>query len=173
LPPSAGSARPSTSRRSRGPSTPASSTRRCASTASPTGPARGRRRSTPSRAPRRRPTGRCSRSAPCRTPPRPRATRRASPPVPELPEVETVRDGLDRLVVGAVVRDVEVFRDYSVRRHDGGPGSFRDQLVGRRLSAAVRRGKFLWLPLGSGVDDDAPAAALLAHLGMSGQLLVR
>ncbi|HEV6952031.1 MAG TPA: bifunctional DNA-formamidopyrimidine glycosylase/DNA-(apurinic or apyrimidinic site) lyase [Promicromonospora sp.] len=93
--------------------------------------------------------------------------------MPELPEVETVRDGLDRLVVGAVVRDVEVFRDYSVRRHDGGPGSFRDQLVGRRLSAAVRRGKFLWLPLGSGVDDDAPAAALLAHLGMSGQLLVR
>jgi formamidopyrimidine-DNA glycosylase len=113
--------------------------------------------------------------------------------VPELPEVETVRDGLDRLVVGATVRDVEVFREYSVRRHDGGPASFRDQLVGRRLSAAVRRGKFLWLPL----DDPAPtppvepvaaapaspvepvepvetpAAALLAHLGMSGQLLVR
>ncbi|MFI6424579.1 DNA-formamidopyrimidine glycosylase family protein [Promicromonospora sp. NPDC050880] len=126
--------------------------------------------------------------------------------MPELPEVETVRDGLDRLVVGAVVRDVEVFREYSVRRHDGGPGSFRDQLVGRRLAAAVRRGKFLWLPLelpgpgdraagpgdcaaGPGIQASAPAdagralpttlqtalpaAALLAHLGMSGQLLVR
>ncbi|GAA4700325.1 DNA-(apurinic or apyrimidinic site) lyase [Promicromonospora umidemergens] len=112
--------------------------------------------------------------------------------MPELPEVETVRDGLDRLVVGAVVRDVEVFREYSVRRHDGGPGSFRDQLVGRRLSAAVRRGKFLWLPLADAaptplvepapsvepVETPAtrqpdPAAALLAHLGMSGQLLVR
>ncbi|MFE5336001.1 bifunctional DNA-formamidopyrimidine glycosylase/DNA-(apurinic or apyrimidinic site) lyase [Isoptericola sp. NPDC056573] len=100
--------------------------------------------------------------------------------MPELPEVETVRDGLDRLVVGAVVRDVEVFRDYSVRRHDGGPAGFADQLRGRRLAAAVRRGKFLWLPLeggGTGVSgpaaDDVPAAALLAHLGMSGQLLVR
>ena len=87
--------------------------------------------------------------------------------MPELPEVETVREGLDRLVVGAVVRDVEVFRDYSVRRHDGGPAGFVDQLRGRRLAAAVRRGKFLWLPF-EGAD-----AALLAHLGMSGQLLVR
>jgi formamidopyrimidine-DNA glycosylase len=102
--------------------------------------------------------------------------------VPELPEVETVRDGLDRLVVGATVRDVEVFREYSVRRHDGGPASFRDQLVGRRLSAAVRRGKFLWLPLDDPTPPasnplvelvETPAAALLAHLGMSGQLLVR
>ncbi len=122
--------------------------------------------------------------------------------MPELPEVETVRDGLDRLVVGAVVRDVEVFREYSVRRHDGGPDSFRDQLTGRRLTAAVRRGKFLWLPLvpaasspaaagsaasgtaapdpavsgpaaSSSAAEDVPPAALLAHLGMSGQLLVR
>lgn len=86
--------------------------------------------------------------------------------MPELPEVETVRDGLDRLVVGAVVRDVEVFRDYSVRRHEGGPAGFADQLRGRRLTSAARRGKYLWLPVG---ED----AALLAHLGMSGQLLVR
>ncbi len=87
--------------------------------------------------------------------------------MPELPEVETVRDGLDRFVVGAAVRDVEVFREYSVRRHDGGPSGFADQLRGRRLAEAARRGKFLWLPL-EGHD-----AALLAHLGMSGQLLVR
>ncbi|MFP3714672.1 bifunctional DNA-formamidopyrimidine glycosylase/DNA-(apurinic or apyrimidinic site) lyase [Puerhibacterium sp. TATVAM-FAB25] len=86
--------------------------------------------------------------------------------MPELPEVETVRDGLARLVVGARVRDVEVLRDYSVRRHDGGPAAFADQLRGRRLAAAARRGKFLWLPVGQD-------AALLAHLGMSGQLLVR
>jgi formamidopyrimidine-DNA glycosylase len=96
--------------------------------------------------------------------------------VPELPEVETVREGVDRLVVGAVVRDVEVFREYSIRRHDGGPESFRDQLVGRRRCAAVRRGKFLWLPLEEPPVEPVethPAAALLAHLGMSGQLLVR
>ena len=76
--------------------------------------------------------------------------------MPELPEVETVRDGLDRLVVGAVVRDVEVFREYSVRRHEGGPGSFRDQLVGRRFGSAVRRGKFLWLPLVDPVSPGTP-----------------
>ena len=91
--------------------------------------------------------------------------------MPELPEVETVRDGLDRLVVGAVVRDVEVFRDYSVRRHDGGPAGFADQLRGRRIDGAARRGKYLWLPLDE--PGHEPSAALLAHLGMSGQLLVR
>ncbi|WP_454729588.1 bifunctional DNA-formamidopyrimidine glycosylase/DNA-(apurinic or apyrimidinic site) lyase [Cellulosimicrobium protaetiae] len=97
--------------------------------------------------------------------------------MPELPEVETVRDGLDRHVLGARVVDVEVLRDYSVRRHHGGPADFRDQLLGQRLDAAVRRGKFLWLPLAQAGStngpDDGPAAALLAHLGMSGQLLVR
>ena len=95
--------------------------------------------------------------------------------MPELPEVETVRDGLDRLVTGAVVRDVEVFRDYSVRRHDGGPAGFVDQLRGRRLAGAARRGKYLWLPLTdvAPTGHAVPAAALLAHLGMSGQLLVR
>jgi formamidopyrimidine-DNA glycosylase len=98
--------------------------------------------------------------------------------VPELPEVETVRDGLARHVLGGVVTDVEVLRDYSVRRHDGGPADFRGQLLGQRLDAAVRRGKFLWLPLRptgayGARADERPAAALLAHLGMSGQLLVR
>ncbi len=94
--------------------------------------------------------------------------------MPELPEVETVRDGLARHVVGARVVDVEVLRDYSVRRHEGGPAGLRDELLGQRLGAAVRRGKFLWLPLEPATgSDDGPAAALLAHLGMSGQLLVR
>ncbi|MBL0888009.1 bifunctional DNA-formamidopyrimidine glycosylase/DNA-(apurinic or apyrimidinic site) lyase [Myceligenerans indicum] len=104
--------------------------------------------------------------------------------MPELPEVETVRDGLERLVVGAVVRRAEVFRDYSVRRHAAGPSDFAGRLAGQRLVAAVRRGKFLWLPLtddaGPGAAPDraddparAPGEALLAHLGMSGQLLVR
>jgi formamidopyrimidine-DNA glycosylase len=85
--------------------------------------------------------------------------------MPELPEVETVRDGLARHVVGRAVEHVEVLRDYSVRRQVGGPGALVDGLTGRRLDAAVRRGKFLWLLL----DE----RALMAHLGMSGQLLVR
>ena len=86
--------------------------------------------------------------------------------MPELPEVETVRDGLARHVLGRTVTGVQVHRDYSVRRHDGGPLDFAARLRGRPLTAAVRRGKFLWLLLGT--DDDA----LLAHLGMSGQLRV-
>ncbi|MGO1315890.1 MAG: bifunctional DNA-formamidopyrimidine glycosylase/DNA-(apurinic or apyrimidinic site) lyase [Cellulomonadaceae bacterium] len=91
--------------------------------------------------------------------------------MPELPEVETVRDGLARHVVGARVTGVDVLRVYSVRRHAGGPADFRDRLTGLTLAAAVRRGKYLWLLLDDA--DGAPAdLALLAHLGMSGQLLV-
>lgn len=91
--------------------------------------------------------------------------------MPELPEVETVRDGLARHVLGRTVTDVQVLRPYSVRRHEAGPLNFAARLRGRTLRAAVRRGKFLWLEL----DEPAgpPAEALLAHLGMSGQLLVR
>jgi formamidopyrimidine-DNA glycosylase len=91
--------------------------------------------------------------------------------VPELPEVETVRDGLERHVLGRVVTEVCVLRDSAVRRHDGGVEGFRHQLSGRLLEAAVRRGKYLWLPIGSG--GPSGSTALVAHLGMSGQLLVR
>lgn len=87
--------------------------------------------------------------------------------MPELPEVETVRAGLARHVVGRRITGVEVFRTSAVRRHDGGPADFRDRLLGRRLDAAVRRGKYAWLIL-DGRDE-----SLVWHLGMSGQLLVR
>ncbi|WP_298458122.1 bifunctional DNA-formamidopyrimidine glycosylase/DNA-(apurinic or apyrimidinic site) lyase [uncultured Cellulomonas sp.] len=97
--------------------------------------------------------------------------------MPELPEVETVRDGLARHVLGRVVEHVEVLRDYSVRRQVGGPGAFVGWVTGRRLEAAVRRGKYLWLLLDAGEPDgrggDVRDSALMAHLGMSGQLLVR
>ncbi|MDO8108159.1 bifunctional DNA-formamidopyrimidine glycosylase/DNA-(apurinic or apyrimidinic site) lyase [Isoptericola sp. b441] len=85
--------------------------------------------------------------------------------MPELPEVETVRAGLDRHVAGRTVRSVRVLRDYSVRRHVGGSVDLAARLEGRTLGAVVRRGKYLWVLL----DDDE---ALTAHLGMSGQLLV-
>ena len=86
--------------------------------------------------------------------------------MPELPEVEVVRSGLERHVVGATISAVEVLHPRPVRRDPRGPAGFADALTGRRIEAARRRGKYLWLPLDNG-------DALLGHLGMSGQLLVQ
>ena len=86
--------------------------------------------------------------------------------MPELPEVEVVRRGLEAHVLDRPIRSVEVLHPRPVRRHLAGPADFADRLVGRRFVAARRRGKYLWLPLDT--DD-----ALLAHLGMSGQMLVQ
>jgi formamidopyrimidine-DNA glycosylase len=84
--------------------------------------------------------------------------------VPELPEVETVRSGLEQHVVGRRIEGVQVLHPRAVRRHLAGPADFAGRMTGRRFDAARRRGKYLWLPAG---ED-----AMLAHLGMSGQLLV-
>jgi formamidopyrimidine-DNA glycosylase len=84
--------------------------------------------------------------------------------VPELTEVETVRRGLEAAAVGRVIKTVEVYGPRTVRRHAGGEAEFIGRLRGRRIEAACRRGKYLWLPM----DDDT---CLVAHLGMSGQFL--
>ena len=86
--------------------------------------------------------------------------------MPELPEVEVVRRGLEAHVVGHRFSEVEVLHPRPVRRHLAGPEHFANALAGREVLAARRRGKYLWLPLDSG-------DALLAHLGMSGQMLVQ
>ncbi|KAB1642613.1 bifunctional DNA-formamidopyrimidine glycosylase/DNA-(apurinic or apyrimidinic site) lyase [Gulosibacter chungangensis] len=133
--------------------------------------------------------------------------------MPELPEVEVVRQGLTAGVAGAVIRSVEVLDERALKRHVGTPLDFVSRLEGRMLLPASRRGKFLWVPLadpgaatnmlgtssaapvgapvpmhppatGLGAHTDAqasagseaagrPAEALLTHLGMSGQMLVR
>jgi formamidopyrimidine-DNA glycosylase len=85
--------------------------------------------------------------------------------VPELPEVETVRRGLARWVVGRTIAAVEVLHPRAVRRHAAGGTDFADVLAGRTLTDVRRRGKYLWFPLDSG-------DAIIGHLGMSGQLLV-
>jgi len=85
--------------------------------------------------------------------------------MPELPEVEVVRSGLERWVAGRTISSVEVLHSRATRRHGAGPADFAARLTGQRLEVPRRRGKYLWFPF----DDDA---ALLAHLGMSGQLLV-
>jgi formamidopyrimidine-DNA glycosylase len=86
--------------------------------------------------------------------------------VPELPEVEVVRLGLAEHVTGRTVAAVEVRHPRSVRRHLAGELDFVARLAGRKIVAAQRRGKYLWLDLGD-------REALLAHLGMSGQLRIQ
>ncbi|WP_103535345.1 bifunctional DNA-formamidopyrimidine glycosylase/DNA-(apurinic or apyrimidinic site) lyase [Streptomyces sp. SM11] len=87
--------------------------------------------------------------------------------MPELPEVEVVRRGLERWVSGRTVTEVEVLHPRSVRRHLAGGADFAARLRGVRFGTAMRRGKYLWVPI------DEAAASLLGHLGMSGQLLVQ
>lgn len=86
--------------------------------------------------------------------------------MPELPEVEVVRRGLDRWVTGRTVESAEVLHPRAVRRQSGGAEEFTARLKGRTLAGTSRRGKYLWMPLADGEE------AVLAHLGMSGQLLV-
>jgi formamidopyrimidine-DNA glycosylase len=86
--------------------------------------------------------------------------------VPELPEVEVVRRGLERWASGRTIADVQVLHPRSVRRHTPGAEDFAARLRGHRFGPARRRGKYLWLPLD-------PGFCVLAHLGMSGQLLIQ
>lgn len=112
--------------------------------------------------------------------------------MPELPEVEVVRRGLAERAVGRTITGLEVLDARSLRRQSGGEDRLRAVLLGSRISAVVRRGKFLWLRLADGTTADGPTAdgrttdgavsdggvpdgvetgeALMAHLGMSGQL---
>lgn len=92
--------------------------------------------------------------------------------MPELPEVETVRAGIADHSLGRLVQAVRVVDARSLRRHLPGPAHFEAALTGRALRGAYRRGKYLWLTL-SEADGTLADEALVVHLGMSGQLLVR
>ena len=85
--------------------------------------------------------------------------------MPELPEVETVRAGLEKHVLGRTVATAAVLNPRAVRRDPTGPAGFTAAMIGRTFTGAERRGKYMWFALDDG-------EALLAHLGMSGQLLV-
>lgn len=111
--------------------------------------------------------------------------------MPELPEVEVVRRGLAPAVTGARVVGISVEDPRALKRHipiggDDGLGGhgvtmsaaagasraadFERRLTGAMLGAPARRGKFLWVPL---LGEREPSQAMLAHLGMSGQMLLR
>src|SRR6202000_3378610 len=85
--------------------------------------------------------------------------------MPELPEVEVVRRGLQAHVVGKTMTAVRVHHPRAVRRHEAGPADLTARLLGARITGTDRRGKDLWLLL----DGEA---ALVVHLGMSGQMLL-
>src|ERR1700758_746273 len=89
--------------------------------------------------------------------------------MPELPEVEVVRRGLQAHVVGRTITAVRVHHPRAVRRHEAGPADLTARLLDARITGSDRRGKYLWLTLDgpSGVDQ-----ALVVHLGMSGQMLL-
>lgn len=110
--------------------------------------------------------------------------------MPELPEVEVVRRGLADHVLGARIGQVLVRDGRSLRRQLGGPTALVDYLTGLTIVDVARRGKFLWLllsgsgeelrrPEGGWVSDQQLEAlpledqALVIHLGMSGQVLVK
>ena len=87
--------------------------------------------------------------------------------MPELPEAETVRRGLALTVLNSKINSIEVSDARCLKKHPGGEQDFKNIMVGRSFQAAVRRGKFIWLPL------DIEGFAMVMHLGMSGQALIR
>ncbi|MEZ3161526.1 bifunctional DNA-formamidopyrimidine glycosylase/DNA-(apurinic or apyrimidinic site) lyase [Microbacterium sp. BWT-B31] len=95
--------------------------------------------------------------------------------MPELPEVEVVRAGLAPAAVGAAILGVSVLDERALTRHPGSGVDFEAALTGRTIRAVARRGKFLWLPLQPAGDAEGDPAreAIVGHLGMSGQLLLR
>ena len=89
--------------------------------------------------------------------------------MPELPEVEVVRRGLEPRTVGRTITALELLDPRIIRRQHGGEDRLRAALVGSRLTAVARRGKFLWWRLAD-ADGAETGEALMGHLGMSGQL---
>ena len=90
--------------------------------------------------------------------------------MPELPEVEVVRRGLARWVRGRRIEAVDVLDPRSIRRHALGTEDFIGNLIGARVSDAVRRGKFLWLPLTLTDDDRGSRPAPSPDLASSKEL---
>lgn len=98
--------------------------------------------------------------------------------MPELPEVELARSTIERAALGRTIADVDDADDWVCRPH--APGQIRAALVGRRLTAAHRRGKTMWCDTSGdpdsstddgGTDDGGPQLGI--HLGMSGRIIVR
>lgn len=93
--------------------------------------------------------------------------------MPELPEVETVARGLRRTIVGRKIMSVRLGKTDFI----DDPVALEQHLPGRQIDAVERYGKFMLLRLSPVKGDVSPAAngdaepaALLVHLGMTGQI---
>jgi len=82
--------------------------------------------------------------------------------MPELPEVETVRRGLQHLVTGYKIIQAEQLHPRALKSESIAP---LESLQGAKITGTNRRGKFMWLTLNR-------PYVLVAHLGMSGQFLI-
>jgi len=92
--------------------------------------------------------------------------------MPELPEVEVTRRSFATRIEGATVTSVQLGKP--LRWPLGLDG---EELVGWRVGAVQRRGKYLWLPLAqppmAPTQTPVRSGGLLIHLGMSGSLAFR
>ena len=95
--------------------------------------------------------------------------------MPELPEVEVVRAGLEPALANSRIDAVTVSDARALTRHAGDAADFESRVTGRRIDGVVRRGKFLWMPLATTTagTDVREREAIVGHLGMSGQMLLR
>ena len=84
--------------------------------------------------------------------------------MPELPEVETIRIGLEKFLPGMQISEVNVLRPQSIRKQLGGSEAFNQKLVGATFGQPSRRGKFLWVPIQN--QTEQPTQALVVHLAM-------
>ena len=90
--------------------------------------------------------------------------------MPELPEVEVVRRGLDAYLPGRSIAGVSVLHARAIRRQRGGARALAAELVGAHIETVSRRGKYLWCVVRP--RSGSEPRALVMHLGMSGQLLL-
>ena len=82
--------------------------------------------------------------------------------MPELPEVETVRRGLQHLITGFTITSAQQLHPRALKSESIAP---LESLQGAKITGTNRRGKFMWLTLNR-------PYVLVAHLGMSGQFLI-
>ncbi|MDZ4246802.1 MAG: bifunctional DNA-formamidopyrimidine glycosylase/DNA-(apurinic or apyrimidinic site) lyase [Dehalococcoidia bacterium] len=82
--------------------------------------------------------------------------------MPELPEVETIKNDLLPLISGQIIKAVEIYWPGTLR--NASVETFSGEVVGRTITCSKRRGKYLIFPMDNG-------KSIAVHLKMSGSLI--